>query len=132
MENEFSLEHSIEKNRASDLFRCPVVSSWGDPKRQVPLTFQRSFQKIIVNGKQPQSRFPAALERKFSLFPSSSPNRRPIISFQCLQTNTSQIGGFVTCSLSINSTLGESTGQIRKVLARILALMFISFRIASH
>ena len=100
MENEFSLEHSIEKHKSRDLFRCPIVSSWGDPKRHVPLTFQRSFQKTIVNGKQPQSRFPAAHAGKFSLFPSSSPNRRPTISFQCLQTDTSQIGGFVTCSLS--------------------------------
>ena len=72
MENEFSLEHSIEKNRASDLFRCPFVSSWGDPKRHVPLTFQRSFQKTI-----------------------------------CFQVLT-------------------------VVLARILDLMVISFRIASH
>ena len=91
----FRLEHSIEKNRAT-FCRCPVVPSWRDPKRHVPLTFQRSFQKTIVNGKQPQSRFPAH-EGKFSLFPSSSPKRRPTIFFQ---TNTSKIAGFLTCSLS--------------------------------
>ena len=110
----FRLEHSIEKNRAT-FCRCPVVPSWSDPKRHVPLTFQRSFQKTIVNGKQPQSRFPAH-EGKFSLFPSSSPKRIPTISFQCLQTNTSQIAGFLTCSLStfLNTRRKISTGQIQK------------------
>ena len=46
-----------------------------------------------------------------SLFPSSSPKGvfLPTVFFQCLQTNTSQIAGFLTCSL-----LGENTGQIRK------------------
>ena len=77
---------------------CPVVPSWSNPKRHVPLTFQKSFQKTIVNGKQPRSRFPAH-EGKFSLFHSSSPKGRPTISLQCLQTNTSEIG-FLTCSLS--------------------------------
>ena len=52
----FRLEHSIEKNRAT-FCRCPVVPCWSDPKRHVALTFQRSFQKTIVNGKQPQYRF---------------------------------------------------------------------------
>ena len=80
-------------------FRTPVVPSLNDPKGHVPPTFQRSFQKTVVNGKQLWSRFPAH-EGKFSLFPSSSPKGRATISFQCLQTNTSQISSFLTCSLS--------------------------------
>ena len=40
------------------------------------------------------------LKGNFSCFLySSSPKWRPIIAFQCLQTNTPQIAGFLTCSL---------------------------------
>ena len=48
------------------------------------ISLSRYFQQTLhtVNGKQPQSRFPAH-QGKFSLFPSSSPRGRPTISFQC-------------------------------------------------
>lgn len=87
--------------------RCSYWNFWRMPIDQVRIrartriyfAFPPFSTKTIVNGKQPQSRFPVH-EGKFSLFPSSSPKGRPTISFQCLQTNTSQVASFLTYSLS--------------------------------
>ena len=90
MEHEFPFGTFYREKQGLPFADVPLFPAGATQKGMFHSLFKGVFRKLLsmVNN------------RSLVFRPSSSPKGRPTISFQCLQTNTSQIAGFLTCSLS--------------------------------